>query len=232
MLENIKKIIPEMDKKDSLGFYNKAIKQKGTKKVILPTKLAISFVSILLIAVIIPLSIELLDLTEVTDTPSGIGDINPGKNKDIVAEYFDTFFAFGSGTPSSLFSANMLLNSNILNEEDKSIIRQSKNGINSFFNVYFGVKDDVDIVVLSQLNDPYAVLVFESNFEYSFIDCINEFQQMCGEEITQDYLISSKFDNDLRKEVNGIIVCLELVNKKYQVYYTLDFNNNSYQLVK
>ena len=47
MLENIKKIIPEMEKSDSQSFYNNAIKSKQQVKFSLPKKLVISFFNVL-----------------------------------------------------------------------------------------------------------------------------------------------------------------------------------------
>lgn len=191
--------------------------------------------TILLILVIIPLTLRVnsyfIEESEV-DNSHLLGDINPGKNKNIATEYFDVFYAFGSGSPTSLYSLDILLNSNMLSDESKNILRQSENSSNSFYNVYLGVKEGVDCVVLSQLNEPYSILVFESSFDYSFSDCINEFQKMCCNEITQDYLISSKFDNLLKKETKGILVNLKLINGQYCVYYTLEMNGISYVLNK
>ena len=63
MLENIKKIIPEMGKSDSKSFYNNAIKTKETKKIItLSKKMIISFTSILiLLVIIIPFVMNMFD---------------------------------------------------------------------------------------------------------------------------------------------------------------------------
>ena len=62
MLENIKKIIPEMGKSDSQSFYNNAIRTKETKKIILPKKMIISFASIvILLAIIIPVGMNMFD---------------------------------------------------------------------------------------------------------------------------------------------------------------------------
>ena len=238
MLENIKKIIPEMEKSDSQSFYNNAIKTKETKKITLPKKMIISFALIvILLAIIIPVGMNMFDSDEGNGTGENnnsyvAGDVNPGKDKYIATEYFDSFYAFGSGSPSALYSSDVLLKSNILSDESKDILRQSENVEDSFYNVYFGIKDGVDCVVLSQLNAPYAILVFESNFDYSFTECINEFQEMCGKEITQDFLISSKFDNLLKKEISGILICLEIIDGKYIVYYTLELNGKLYILNK
>lgn len=191
--------------------------------------------TILIMLVIIPLTLSVNSyyIEENENDKSHLsGDINPGKNKDIATKYFDVFYAFGSGSPASLYSLDILLNSNILSDESKNILRQSENSGNSFYNVYLGMKNGVDYVLLSQLNEPYSILVFESNFDYSFSGCINEFQKMCSNEITQDYLLSSKFDNLLKKETKGILICFKLVDGKYYAYYTLEMNGILYVLNK
>ena len=55
---------------------------------------------------------------------------------------------------------------------------------------------------------------------------------MCCNEITQDYLISSKFDNLLKKETKGILVNFKLINGQYFAYYTLEMNGILYVLNK
>lgn len=191
--------------------------------------------TIIIILVIIPLTLGVnsyfIEESE-ADNSHLLGDINPGKNKDLATKYFDVFYAFGSASPASLYSLDILLNSNMLSDESKNILRQSESSSNSFYNVYLGMKDGVDYVVLSQLNDPYSILVFESIFDYSFNDCISEFQKMCCHEITQDYLISSKFDNLLKKETKGILVNFKLINRQYFAYYTLEMNGILYVLNK
>ena len=62
--------------------------------------------------------------------------------------------------------------------------------------------------MLTQLEEPYSILVFESNLDYSFTDCIIELEEMCGEELTQEFLISSKFDNQLKKKKLKVFLCI------------------------
>ena len=190
--------------------------------------------TILIMMVIIPLtlSINFYFDEKGEDNSNSIGDVNPGKNIDIARKYFDVFYAFGSGSPTSLYSLDILLNSNLLCDESKKILLQSDNSGNSFYNVYLGNKDGTDYVLLSQFNDPYSILIFESNFEYRFSDCISEFQEMCCKEITQEYLISSKFDNLLKKETKGILISFKVIDGKYYAYYTLEMDGKLYTLNK
>ena len=68
MLENIKKIIPEMEKSDSQSFYNNAIKSKQPVKFSLPKKLVISFASvIILLAICIPVGMNLWKYRDVLE---------------------------------------------------------------------------------------------------------------------------------------------------------------------
>ena len=161
-----------------------------------------------------------------------VGDINPRKDKNIVNDYFDEFFAFGSDSPTSLYSIDVLLNSNVLSEKNKTILSQSENSMTSYYNLYFGIKEGVDRVILTQLSDPYEILIFQSNFDYSFSECINEFEQMSGQEITQDYLKSSNFDNTLKKETNGVIIHFKSTDNRHYAYYTININDNLYVLNK
>ena len=102
MLENIKKIIPEMEKSDSQSFYNNAIKTKETKKVMLPKKMIISFASIIiLLAIIIPVGMDMFDSYGGGYTPEIIPPGNDGDAEEIynqynlqgtIIEFYDCYF--------------------------------------------------------------------------------------------------------------------------------------------
>ena len=103
MLENIKKIIPEMEKSDSQSFYNNAIKTKETKKISLPKKMIISFASIIiLLAIIIPVGMNMFDYhgggnhTPEIVPPGNDGDMSeevPNYNlQGTTIEFYDCYF--------------------------------------------------------------------------------------------------------------------------------------------
>ena len=101
MLENIKKIIPEMEKSDSQSFYNNAVKSQQQVKFSLPKKLVISFASvIILLAICIPVGINMFDShgghTPEIIPPGNDGDMSeevPNYNlQGTTIEFYDCYF--------------------------------------------------------------------------------------------------------------------------------------------
>ena len=102
MLENIKKIIPEMEKSDSQSFYNNAIKCKQPVKFSFPKKLVISFASvIILLAICIPVGMNMFDSYGGGYTPEIIPPGNDGDAEEIynqynlqgtIIEFYDCYF--------------------------------------------------------------------------------------------------------------------------------------------
>jgi hypothetical protein len=75
------------------------------------------------------------------------------------------------------------------------------------------------------------MVVLKSNLEYSFDTIINDFEQIIGQELTQEYLMSSKYDS-LGVQNNGINIHFIEVDGVYIPYYTLRLNDKIYVLNK
>ncbi len=134
------------------------------------------------------------------------------KNEQIV-ETFDKFFAFGSESPTTGISFYTIYNSMLLSSEDKRLFEQDLENrvlqLGGLFNVYLGVINGVDTVILTYVNDPSIILTYKSALDYSFEDVISEFEMMSGEKLDKDFLSSSNYDYNQLFEKNGIILCFK-----------------------
>lgn len=170
---------------------------------------------------------------------SGVsGDVSPGKEDiQFLEEQFDEFFAFGAGSPANLFTLDIIINSNLIDENSKGELLSYKNEYYKernyeYFNIYLGKKDDKDIVYLFPLGEPNISFIFESKLDYKFKDIINEFEILCGDNLNKDFLYGKEFDNALRKETMGIILSFKRVDDKYIPYYTMELKDKVYVVDK
>ena len=166
------------------------------------------------------------------------GNVDPGKSPEFIEKEFDELLAFGSWWLENgiTFTENVkfdLLGTDIISESDKDAIREfekanGKSGKNVYYyNIYMGMKDGKDTVVLSRLIAPYQTFKFESNLQYSFSSVLEKFEELSGEELTREFLLDSTFDNDYYYSVGGISVrfVLDALNynhqkgKSYIAYY-------------
>ncbi len=159
--------------------------------------------------------------TEETEQPAKV--VSPGKAQ-YGAEKFDKFFTFGS-----VINAEMLLNSDILSEEDKAILknRVDELGYNPWVNgsafcVYMGTRDGIDVLELYSWPQDTPVLIFNSNLDYGFEDIINEFEQASGTILTDEYLTQASSSS------YGIELNFKRHGDKYLPYYEAKINNKMY----
>ncbi len=171
-------------------------------------------------------------------TSSGAGDVSPLKlDEKYLEENFDSFFAFGSGSPINLLTIDIIINSNLIDDSDKKILknykREYKNTRNyEFFNLYLGEKNGKDIIILSPLGEPKISFTFKSNLNYTFNEVKKEFEDMSDKKLTKEFLYGSKFDNTLKREIMGIIVSFKKIEEKYIPYYTMELDGKIYIIDK
>lgn len=171
-------------------------------------------------------------------TSSGVGDVSPTKLDETTLEkYFDHFYAYGAGSPVNLFTIDIIINSNLINNTDKEKLLDYKKEYSNkrnyqFFNLYLGEKDGSDIIILSPLGEPMISFTFKSNLNYKFEDIKKEFEQLCGKELTKEFLYGSKIDNILKKETMGIILSFKEIDKKLVPYYTIQLDGKIYIIDK
>lgn len=181
--------------------------------------------------------ISIFTTTLVKDATSSIdaGDINPGKaNVEYLEKNFDNFFAFGSGSPSGLFTFDMIIKSNLISDIDKEKLINYKNGKTSseFCNIYLGESNGIDIVHIVELCEPYKTFTFNSNLDYSFNDVLKMFEEMSQKKIEKEFLYDSDFDDILKKETSGIIVSFKKEGDLYVPYYTMLLDEKIYVVNK
>ena len=142
MLENIKKIIPKMEKSDSQSFYNNAVKSKQQVKFSLPKKLVISLTSvIILLAICIPVGMNMFDShgghTPEIIPPGNDGDMSeevPNYNlQGTTIEFYDCYFGedsdvlvlyFPNITLIDIYIKEVDINNKIINVEIKDETKQ------------------------------------------------------------------------------------------------------------
>lgn len=141
------------------------------------------------------------------DKPIGdiAGNISPAKDSFYTENYFDSFIAFSGGSIEFLHT-DELLKTNLIDEESKQEIKaySDRNTHNPFFNVYLGIKDGKDTVVLTHMDAPYEVFVYESKLGYSLSDIVNKFEILSGKKLSQEFLKSSVFYEGFNYEMGGI----------------------------
>ena len=164
------------------------------------------------------------------------GSIDPGKfPKSLLTEIFDVFVAFGSNTVT-LFTDDIILNSNIISENDKNEFKKylasQVNDYQKYYNIHIGVKDGKDIIYIKHLTAPYADFIFESVLNYDFDLIIAEFESMCEKKLSQDFLMSCDWDNELKIDKSGIHLYFKEEGGVYVPYYILMINEKVYILDK
>lgn len=106
----------------------------------------------------------------------------------LIEEYFDEFFFFSGGVRERI-ETDVILKTSIISETDKNTLKEYCNGKSRGFNIYFGVKDNKEIIVLHDISGkPYGRLVFENNLSYSYKSVVEKFEELSGEKLTQEFL--------------------------------------------
>lgn len=125
---------------------------------------------------------------------------------------------------------------NLLNDNSKEELKNfliQNNISDTYCNLYFGIKDNVDIIEVHTLMKPdYPMFTFESNLDYSFKDIIDDFEASSKETLTQEFLLDAKYDNLLNEQTEGILIKFNNVNGMYVVYYQSTINGKTYTLNK
>lgn len=138
------------------------------------------------------------------------GGVSPCKiDKKYLNEKFDQFIAFGSESSKQMFNIDLLLKSNLIDDEAKSELIEFAKPYDSksiYFNIYLGIKNGIDIVELHLLVSPYNLFAFKSNLAYSYESILNEFELMCGEKLSDDFLTGSTYDPSIGVETSGILI--------------------------
>ena len=171
------------------------------------------------------------------------GNVNPGKLVSLYENgYFDKVICFGPEVFNKLYTVDIILSSNIISEDDKSILsayceeqKEIKPGFVTYFNIHFGIKDGKDQVLISALNDPGKnigkAFNFDSNLEYSFESIISDLEIMTNTKFTDDFLAKSKYEN--YKQVMGIVLDFNLNDEGiYVPYYKVIIDDKVYVLNK
>ena len=204
---------------------------KTNKKVDMLKYLKLTMYTFLICLISVYTTILVKDIT----SSSSIGDINPGKaNVEYLDENFDNFFAFGSGSPSELFTFDIIIESNLINDIDKEKLKNYENEKTSseFCNIYLGESNGIDIVHIVELCEPYKTFTFNSNLDYSFNDVLEMFEEVSQKKIDKEFLYDSVFDDVLKKEMSGIIVSFKKEGDLYVPYYTMLLDEKMYVVNK
>ncbi len=171
-----------------------------------------------------------------------VGSVYPGKAKNIVQSgIFDKLICFGPEVYLNLYQADTILNSNMISENDKVALKEyllnqqnEKAGHINYFVVYFGIKDDKDIILLvdvSPINNGAKSFYFESNLNYRFESIISDLEQMTNTTITDEFLQDAKYENG--KQVAGIILDFNQDENGVNIpYYKVIINDQVYVLNK
>lgn len=165
------------------------------------------------------------------------GDVSPFKlNAEYLEENFDTFIAFGGGL-RGMISIDLLLKSNLINDQDKKVLSEyneaCKGTNNRYYNIYLGVKDGKDVVELHHMSKPNRIFKFSSNLNYKFELIIQEIEALSDEKLNKEFLQDSNTDSITGKETMGIIIDFKsLENGLYSVYFKCTLNDRVYIIDK
>ena len=169
--------------------------------------------------------------------------VDPGKISSLVPRgYFDKTICFGPEIFDALYKVDVILNSNIINESDKQILKdycarqnEIKPGHVNYFNIHFGIREGKDIVLIGDLTSvdkhERGTFNFECNLDYTFESIILELENMTGIQFTDEFLDSSKYENN--RQVMGIVLDFNLNDEEiYVPYYKVIVDDKVYVLNK
>ena len=162
-----------------------------------------------------------------------------GKNKDakelVINGYIDYCVAYGVDGINKVKSS-VLYDLDIISEEDKVILKEidQKNGIR-YINLYFAVKDSKDVIVISYLERPFGeegTLIFDSNLNFKFDDLKEEFENIIGESITNEFLNDRYQIYQDSRLPSGIFLELLEDNNQYSLKFTIYYKNQEHIIYK
>ena len=173
----------------------------------------------------------------------GNGMVIPSKFNWVERGYVEKIICFGSEDYFHPYKEELIFNTNIISDADKEIFinyieeqnKLSTDDKNRFI-IYFVIKDGKDIIQIDDINpvnNGSKTFYFESNLNYSFDSIVNDFENMTGTKLTDEFLNSSVYDKKLGKLVSGIILCFNLNDEGiYVPYYKVIIEGKVYVLNK
>ena len=164
-------------------------------------------------------------------------DVNPNKDAKglVINGFIDYCVAYGVDGINKLKSSE-LYDLDIISEEDKVILKamDQKNGVR-YINLYFAVKDNKDVIVISYLERPFGedgMLIFDSNISFSFNGLVDEFEDIIGEDIDYDFLNQRYQETSEQILPSGIYLELVKDNDIYKYKFTLYYKNQEHIIYK
>lgn len=171
-----------------------------------------------------------------TDKPIAF-DVDPGKIAQslVNTNYIDYCVAFGVDGIEKIKSSE-LYDLDIISEEDKVVLKEmdQKNGVR-YINLYFAVKDNKDIIVISYLERPFGedgILIFDSNIDFAFNELVNEFEDIIGESIDYNFLNQRYQESSEQLLPSGIYLELLKDNEFYDYKFTIFYKNQEHIIFK
>jgi hypothetical protein len=150
-------------------------------------------------------------------------------NKDafslIELAYFDQCIAFGSSNSSQLFGLNDIISLGLLSEQDEQHLQtfeknHRKQNQTSFvayqYLLYFGVKDQKDVIVIMLLQDSKERFVYESNLDYRFQSIVDELETITNTIFSANFLNNSFQEDEIT--YSGISISMEQHTQTHQHY--------------
>ena len=167
----------------------------------------------------------------------------PGKAVSINS--FDEFIAYGE-KPVAYYDYEMIINSDLLNEEDKKELYNFSKKEKFFskekrcaYQVAFGKREGKDIVQLRLLYSYYyaytlrkksKTFVFESNLPYKYDDIILKIKSDYDIIVDNDVLSDCRTD-DNGTYIRGLFINFDKVSdKEYKIFYILKLEDKSYNI--
>ena len=198
---------------------------------------------IFLITILIILLLIVIDYIILVNAKSATSPNSP-------VEYFDAYYGLNyyESNQFTRLSYETILESNIINEKDKEVLRKycekeikarkikdfvrfrKNDNYDVYLYVCFGEKDSSDIFYIYNIYSVYyslllkdkrnAEFVFQSNLTYSFSKIIDKYNDEYGISISQEMLNNENLRILFRN--NG--------ENKYEEYYALYFDNTTYYI--
>ena len=222
----------------------KRIEEEHIKKMKRISRIAVLVIPVLLFSIFVVVTLVFPHKTIVshttiknnTDTYGMSPDIGKDAEGLIYLGYVDYVVAYGLNSQTHKYKSSILYDLDLISTDDIKTLRDmdAKNGIRHI-NLYFAVKDNKDIIVVSYLEQPYGdegTLIFDSNLKFKFDDLIKEFEGYIGESLTRDFLNQRYQDNQEELIPSGIYLELYDDNNGYGIKFTLYYNTDEYNIYK
>lgn len=183
---------------------------------------------------------------KIMNTVKPVSCFDPGKTYSVVRDnHLDQIICFGPEGLFDFFTPEVILNSDILNENDENTLRQYLEEQAKLcsgehqFTIYFGLKDGEEKILVGDLHSsnhdhhlsPPKIFYFDSNLDYSLESIVSDFEEMINIELTDEFLNSVNY-NSLNL-VSGIILdFVDNGDNTYSPYYKVIIDGKVYVLNK